>query len=312
MLHGKIKETYRLEATVRKYFLLLFLGIVFIFPTLVSAQSEIKLKSAQVQLWPEYDQPSMLVIYDFVVDVSTPLPAQVTFRLPKEANIIAVAFDQGGSLLNATFKPEKKGDWQYLTITVDAVTTYHFEYYEPLNINGNTRAFNYSLPVDYATESFTVKVREPLDTVSLKGDPGITKTDENGVAYYVTESKNLAAGTEFTFALQYEKTTSALVVPPTEVQTGTINENTSGRLPLNSYLPYILGGIGVVLIVGGVAYYFFSGRTRGRSSRRRRHAHSEVEENDDAAIIHCSQCGTRARPNDRFCRTCGSRLRVET
>ncbi len=58
------------------------------------------------------------------------------------------------------------------------------------------------------------------------------------------------------------------------------------------------------MIVGGFMYYRQSGRTVSKKSRRRR---AEGEESESG--VYCAQCGTRARGGDRFCRTCGSRIR---
>lgn len=295
---------------MRKWLSLLMLGVLFALPSLASAQGGISLSKVQVQLWPEYDQPSMLVIFDFTVSKDTTLPAQISFRLPKDANVNAVAFDQGGNLVNGKFDASTvDGDWQILTITVDAVTAYHFEYYEPIAINGNAREFTYRMPVEYAIESFIVKVQEPVDVVSFSTDPALEKLQANGVNSYESKPAGLTAGTEFALKLQYQKTTDALMVPTTPVQTAPIDETATGRISLTGYLPYIFGGLGIVLIVGGLLYYFLSGRDRGQKPRRRTRSHSEPESASSA--VHCHQCGSRAHPNDRFCRICGSRLRLE-
>jgi len=295
---------------MRKWFSILMLGVFFVFPSLASAQSEIKLNTVQVQLWPEYDQPSMLLIFDFTVSKNTTLPAQVAFRLPKDANVIAVAFEENGNLVNANSAPTTQdGEWQILTITVDAGTTYHFEYYEPISFNGRARQYSYLWPADYAVEAFNIKVQEPVDTVSLTSEPALEKTQENGANFYSSKPVSLAAGEQFILNLQYEKSSDALTVPESPVQTAPIDETTSGRIPLNSYLPYILGGLGAVLIVGGLLYYFLSGRERGQKPRHRNRSPSDSESN--ASAVHCHQCGTRTKPSDRFCRVCGTRLRQD-
>jgi hypothetical protein len=289
--------------------LLMILGMLFAIPAAASAQTEIKLSSVKVQLWPEYDQPSMLVIYDFKVAESTPLPAKISLRLPADANVIAVAFDDGaGNLINAAFEgPVKGGEWQTLTITVDSLTTYRFEYYEALSANGKTRQFNYVWPGDYAVESFSIGVQEPVDTITLSAEPTLNKTQRNGINYYESKSLGLAAGEQFTLNLQYDKSSNQLTAP-SGVQTAPIDQNTEGRISFNSYVPYILGVIGLTLIAGGLVYYFQPGRARGGKKRSR--SRPPREQADDGNI-HCHQCGTRARPGDRFCRTCGTRLRLD-
>lgn len=294
---------------MRKWLSILLLGIFLVFPSLAFAQGEITLDKVDVQLWPEYDQPSMLVIFEFTADKNTSLPAQFTFHLPKDANVIAAAFYDNGNLLNADYTPvTPDGDWQTLTITVDKATTYRFEYYEPISFNDRTRKFSYLWNADYAVKAFNIKVQEPMDTVSLTSEPALEKSQENGVNVYLGKPVNLAAGEQFTLKLQYEKSSDALAVPASQVRTAPIDETTSGRIPLNTYLPYILGGVGGILVVGGLLYYFLSNRERGQKPRRRSHAPSETE---SSSAIHCHQCGTRAKSGDRFCRVCGTRLRQD-
>jgi hypothetical protein len=87
---------------------------------------------------------------------------------------------------------------------------------------------------------------------------------------------------------------------------------TPGQNSLMAALPWALGGLGVALIAGGGAWYYFSGRqNQGSQPRRRRRATAPVEVEDDGGYIYCHQCGKRASPGDRFCRTCGTKLRVE-
>ncbi|MCJ7431863.1 MAG: zinc ribbon domain-containing protein, partial [Anaerolineales bacterium] len=162
---------------------------------------------------------------------------------------------------------------------------------------------------DYAVEAFSIKLQEPVDTVSLTSEPALEKSQENGTNIYSNKPVSLAAGEQFTLNLHYEKSSDALTVPESPVQTSPIDETTSGRIPLNSYLPYILGGLGAILIVGGLVYYFLSGRERGQKPRRRNRSPSDSESNTSAA--HCHQCGTRTKPGDRFCRVCGTRLRKD-
>ncbi|HEX6268955.1 MAG TPA: zinc ribbon domain-containing protein, partial [Anaerolineales bacterium] len=45
-----------------------------------------------------------------------------------------------------------------------------------------------------------------------------------------------------------------------------------------------------------------------RSGARRRRSQRMQEAKNGH---YCHECGARAQPGDRFCRTCGSRLRVE-
>jgi hypothetical protein len=117
-------------------------------------------------------------------------------------------------------------------------------------------------------------------------------------------------GNSFQFELAYQRTSDTLIdataasqVQPSEP----IGEDTPGRISIAN-LPWIIGGFGIALI--GIALFSYwrstySSKAKPRSVNRR----PVKKESDEQA--YCHKCGARAYAGDRFCRTCGSRLRVE-
>ena len=295
---------------MRKWILILLLGMFFVFPNFVFAQSNLTLANVSVQLWPEYDQPSMLVITDFEIPATITLPVNLSFRIPKDANLIAVAsYTADGSLANAVFEgPKDDGEWQIFTVTLDS-TTARFEYYQPITFNGNQRIFSYLWDGMYAVNTFNIRVLEPADTTSLTTTPKLTSIEQQeGLKYFHGSPVKLAGGEQFALNLEYQKTSNALIASTPGIQPAApVDENTPGRVSLNNYLPYVIGGLGVIMIVGGLVYYLRSGKTGMKKSRRRQHANANVEESE--SDVYCAQCGTRAHNGDRFCRTCGARMR---
>ena len=295
---------------MRKWFFILAVGILYVFPSMVFAQNNVSLASMSVQLWPEYDQPSMLVITDFAVSPVIKFPASVTFHIPRDANLIAVAaYDTEGNLVNAVFDgPNADGDWQAFTITLNSAAA-RFEYYQPITFNGEQRIFSYLWDGAYAVNVFDIRVLEPLDTTSLDTIPALPSiSQENELKYFEGDPVKLAAGEQFRLNLDYKKTSDELITSSQGVQPAApVDENTPGRISLSNYLPYLLGGLGVVMIIGGFAYYWRAGRDSVfKRTRRRAHSNVENEENEES---YCPQCGSRAKAGDRFCRVCGGRIR---
>ncbi|MFN8412138.1 MAG: zinc ribbon domain-containing protein [Anaerolineales bacterium] len=294
---------------MRKLFLIVMLGVIFAFPSSFAfAQTNITLPSMSVQLWPEYDQPSMLVLTDFELPADTALPVNLTFRIPKDANLIAVAnYTSDGKLADAVFDgPKADGDWQVFTITMNS-TAARFEYYDAITFSGNKRIYSYLWDGTYAVDQFNIRVLQPLDTTSLTTDPSLPSiANENDLKYFVGDPVKLAAGEMFPLNLQYEKTTDSLVSASQGIQ-APVDENTQGRISLNNSLPYVIGGLGVIMLVGGSIYLWQSNRKSSKKPRRRASAQAEAELED--GDTYCPQCGARAKAGDRFCRTCGARLR---
>jgi len=271
------------------------------------AQSGPALTRLDVQLRPEYDQPSMLILYDFEVEPLTELPARLTFRIPETANLTAVASQQGEQLLNAQYEgPVREGAWQVFTVIVATTAAYRVEYYQPLKRTDGTRTFEYEWPGSFNVEKFSVSVLQPPDTLSWSTVPALQDSSALGALTLFSNSPvSIAAGESFTLVLEYDRQTEELVVPPSGIQPVTpIGEETAGRVSIEQYLPFILGGAGITIVLAGVVYYLLSGRSSGRRRRRRR---MEPRQHLDTGI-YCPQCGSRAEGGDQFCRVCGTRL----
>jgi hypothetical protein len=290
----------------------LLLGLM-ISPSIAGAQGGTKLDSINIELWSEYDQASMLVIKQFVVSQSTPLPVDVTLRFPKEGNLRAVAVETNGSLFNKNFAPPAtQGNWQTVTINVQSYDPHRIEYYQPLTREGNKRQFKYQWFGDYYVKEFTVGILIPADSIELITSPALqsTSTSADGSAILGTVTKSeLRMGNSFQFELEYQRTSDTLIDPsqadpiqPVEP----VGADTPGRVSITN-LPWIIGGFGLALIIVALFSYWKSTQS-GEAKPRKRRRKTEGSEDEQA---YCHECGARAYPGDRFCRTCGSRLRTE-
>jgi hypothetical protein len=286
-----------------------------VFPSSAGAQGETKLESINIELLSEYDQPSMLVIYEFIVSQDTPLPAEVTLRFPKNSNLVAVAVKNNGELFNKDFTPPvEQGNWQTIKIKAESYDPHRIEYYQPLTMDGNKRQFKYQWFGDYYVKEFTVTGLIPADSTELVTSPVLenTATTPDGLLTTGTVTKNdLKMMNSFQFELEYQRTSAALTKSDqatAQVEPVTpVDVNTPGRVSITN-LPWIIGGFGLALIGFALFSYWRSTQSGESQPRKRRRPKPEAEEEGQA---YCHECGARAHSGDRFCRTCGSRLRVE-
>lgn len=293
---------------MRKWFILL-IALLLVFPSSADAQGTITLESLKVRLWSEHDQPSMLVIYDFEVSADTQVPVNIEIRVPKEGNITAVALEDGGRLVNADFTgPVEDGNWQVITFRVQARTTYHLEYYQPLNRTENLRKFNYQWTGGYPVNNFSVEIQVPEDSTGVKTNPAIPFVQDQSFLSGGAMMSGLDAEQTYQIQLEYSRTNDALPATPPSSQvepSAPVDANTDGRVTLDN-LPYILGGFGVVLIIAALYYAWrVNSFQLPKPRRRQRESHETILQ------TYCHQCGARAHEGDRFCRTCGSKFRAE-
>jgi len=297
---------------MRKWLVFILLLGLMIFPSKAGAQNEIKFETLNVELWSEYDQPSVLVINEFVLSKDTPVPAIVIFRFPKEANLMAVAVNQNGSLFNINFDgPTIQDNWETIKINVQTYEPHRVEYYQQFSKDGKKRTFNYQWFGDYAVNNLNVGILIPSDSTGVITSPILSNTSTDGGFFTGTASKSrLNAGQSYDFNVEYSRDSDTVInsegspiVQPSEP----LGPSTEGRVSIDK-MPYVIGGVGVVLIGIALFFYWRSTHTEATSTpRRRKHQKSEAAAEGQA---YCHECGARAHEGDRFCRTCGSRLRV--
>jgi hypothetical protein len=297
---------------MRKWLIFILLMGLIMIPSNAGAQNEIKFETLKVELWSEYDQPSMLVISEFVVSKDTPLPAIVTFRFPKDANLMAVAVNQTDGLFNVNFDgPTEQGNWETIKINVQTYDPHRVEYYQQFSRDGMMRTFEYQWFGDYAVNDFQIGLLIPADSSDVTTNPILSSTTTQGSFLTGTATKSgLTAGQPYDFSLEYSRDSDAIinigdspVVQPSEP----IGPETEGRISIDS-LPYVIGGVGALLIV--IAFFFYWRSTQAERSatpRKRRRPNNGGSAEGQA---YCHECGARAHEGDRFCRTCGSRLRT--
>ena len=298
---------------------LMLLALVLFFVVPAQAQDSIHFYSVKVDIWPEFDRPAVLVIYHLTLVEDTILPALVEIRIPAQAEINAVAMvDSTNGLFNAQYERTVDGDWATLSITATSLD-FQVEYYDVLVKNGTTRYISFAWPGGIAVDAFTASLQNPTGSTDLQMDPAPVRTenDSYNLPNSITQTLSLSAGEAFTLNAQYEKITDDLSVAGLPVQPSQPLEDTSGQVVWSSILPWVIGGLGLGLIVLGLLVLFSFLRSGQRNGRRGKAKHAGKKGvlptetmPEKESMIYCHECGNRARPGDQFCRTCGSRLRL--
>jgi hypothetical protein len=298
---------------MRKWFLIFAMTVLLIFPSFVFAKDRIEIESINVELWPEFDKAEMLVIDHIMLSKDTVFPVQLDIHVPADAELNTVAVGEPGGISDQGIEYTKKNDGGWLVVSIKVTgPAIQLEYYDPgLKKDGSLHSYSYRWLSDYDVVDFGIILQEPFDATEFKSslsllDDGV---HADNMQYYSSNVGAVPAGKTLSFDLSYEKPTDSLSVSRLEIQPVDVNENTPGRVSLNNFLPYVIGGLGIILIVGGLAYYRQSGSAGSRKSRRRQNASAAREENESG--VYCAQCGARAHGGDRFCRTCGSRIRQQ-
>jgi hypothetical protein len=312
------------------------------------AQSAPPLATLTIDVWPEYDRPStVLVIYRGEFAADTPLPAQVTIRIPASAGEpSAVAAPRPGNeaapvnqwselVASKQVTTTRSGDWVQVTFT-PPTRLFTVEFYDKLNTVTFDRQYKLTWPGDWAAQAVRVNVREPFGATNFQATPALPPgaIDEEGLMAHQLDVGALRAGQSFALSLSYHRedsrtSTSALQLvtpvparPPAPTPVAAVS----------SSWPLIVALVaGSALVIGGVIWYVRSQRaetfrpyeppgfrrTKGRKSVRTsraprprpRPALSSSPEASPGSAGFCTQCGKVLRPDDVFCSRCGARVK---
>jgi hypothetical protein len=304
---------------MRKWVIPLLLIVCLLLPLSVRAQDPVSINSLEIDIWPEYDKPSVLVIYHLALSSSTSFPANLSIRIPITAgDPYAVAERQvNGSLYTINPTRQVIGNWAIISFTTTE-SEVQLEYYDPgLVKDGNARHFQYTWPGDYAVSQLTIQVQEPSGATDMRISPslGAGEVGTDGLTYYSQDLGAVSALQTIQITVDYKKSSDALSVENLPIEpSASIPPTNAVDLNISTLLPWILGILGAGLIIGGSIWFWQSGRQRPATKPLRRRSRktgfqSETISTTDEGDIYCSQCGKRAQPGDQFCRSCGAPIR---
>lgn len=292
----------------RRFNLVLVVSLVLaLSANLAYAADPLSLLELKISLWPEYDQPGMLVIYRGQVDQPTPAEAAIQLQIPASAaSSLQVAYSDTGQLYNIQHTDTVNGALMTIAFTTPN-GSFQLEYYDSsLDLSSPNRHYSFAATTPYLTQNLILEVQQPAGASPLTTNPplGNLIPGPDGLNYETQIRSNVPAHDPIQVDLSYTKTTSLLTVNNPNPQA---TPEPSASQASNSWLYGLLGLAGIALVIGGLIWFT---RPKLKTNKSRR---SERKKPAPAAVpaqsVFCQQCGQKAKAGDQFCRRCGTALR---
>src|SRR5660397_288473 len=282
--------------------------------------TEVSATQMKVSVWPEYDDPRVLVIYQGDLDSAVSLPARVEFNFPKGAEIgMACEVNPSGGHACKPYQLTDHGDYQTLSFLVESQRKVFFEYYyeafpgfpgtDPL------REFDFTFRPGFSVDALSLEVQEPMRAREFTLDPEFPSvtSDSQGLNYHVLTDSDVKVGDVQTVSISYSKDDNDPSVTPGSA-TGSGEASREQASPdqqgSNTTLILIVGVLGAVaLVLGGYAVLRpASSRGRGSGSRGQRGQAGSAKRNKKSGVgvRYCTHCGSQVESSSRFCPDCGS------
>ncbi len=272
------------------------------------AQSPVVVIDAlDIEIWPDYDKASVLVMLTGTLPGDTRFPASVTLPLPQAAQLNAVARidKKDGNMKDDIFSStDFPGTLTFITPDL----RFRVEYYLPYAVNKAQRSFDYNWLAAVAVNNFQLRVQRPTSAGTLNTKPAAAKVVKSGDGfdYHTFPARAVPAGQPFSLHVDYKMTTaqlSATSLPP---------QNTGTQTPPLPATPGTGSGISWALaavVIGGliiIVVLIWQIASRRSSPNIRHPIDSRVEKQSRTEF--CRNCGEPIDDGDRFCSGCGSEL----
>jgi hypothetical protein len=287
-------------------YLFLLILIMLMLPSPGHTQDKVTaIDSLAVEIWPDYDRASVLVLLTGTLLADAKLPASITLPFPAAAQLNAVArVDSGdGEMKDITTYTQTPDEITFVT----TVLQFRVEYYFPYTLDNDHRTFTFKWSADLSVNNFQIRVQQPKSASSLTTVPGTidVASEADGFTYHAFPIKFVPAGQPFSVTVDYtmdsdQLSVASLVSPGVEE---------SASPPLAREKAGINWSI-VVMVVGGiiilvVLVWQFAARRAGSSRPEVRPAESKSA----SASRFCTHCGNPIAKEDKFCSKCGSALK---
>ena len=226
-----------------------------------------------VDIWPDYDKASVLVMLTGTLPRTSPLPARITLPLPSSAEINAVArIDSRDGVMKDDIL-SSPGLGELTLITPDPA--FRVEYYLPYAAKDRQRSFDFTWQAGLAVAKFRVKVQQPAAASAFRTVPAGADIvqDENGLNYHTFPAQSLSTGGRFNLHVDYTMDRPLLSVqnlPAPAPAPGPSVPPVQAAPPVPGInWPYLAVFSGSVLMALAVFWMVITQRS-GRSGNRRR------------------------------------------
>jgi len=279
----------------------------------------------RLSLWPEYDDPRVLVMLRGEMTPREAFPTSLVLPLPKGAEIVGAGMiSEHNELLLHPHQVQSGDTHDSIQLNLPVPRFFLEFYYNPFTTNDPQKRFTYAAPTSYPIETLQVDIQQPLKATDFTVTPSPMErlSDNQGFTYYQFTYHNVPQNQSHLFHVAYTKTTAA---PSVQKQQPTPQEKSQGLARPNTTLVAFTVLAGAIVLFLGWAYFF-----RWRQIRTAPLTNASVSlpsladtlttllqtsapPSDTAPTISptpttinfCTNCGRKLLPEDRFCAGCG-------
>jgi hypothetical protein len=136
------------------------------------AGDDLTIGRMKIAIWPEYDDPGVLVIYDGRFADSSRFPLKTSFFLPKDAVISdACSLSPRGQHFCQLYETVSRGEFNEVLLFLPFPNFYLSFHTYPNNDKTDNRAFTYHIRTNHKIEKLEMDIQQPLRSTLFTINP---------------------------------------------------------------------------------------------------------------------------------------------
>ena len=218
----------------------------------------------RVMIWPEYDDPGALVVYDGRFSDPTAFPAKSRFFVPKDIVISdACSLSPGGQHFCQLFKMSDKGAWNEVELWLPFPNFYLSFHLPHTDMTTAERTLDYRLKANHPIKTMEVDIQQPLRSSHFSVLPAASgESIKKGFHHFSDTLHDIAKGDERVFKIRYSKKD---VKPSIDIKYASMTGPKTWGSPYDnqkrvSSIIYVVFGTGVTALFGIIALLIWKKR----------------------------------------------------
>ena len=271
----------------------------------------------EVEFWPDYDRPSVLVLLTGTLPDDADFPATIVMPIPENATINAIArVDESGSMFS-DLEVDDSIPGQLTITTMEP--TFRIEYYVPYSAEGNQRDYTFEWQSDMAVNELMATIQQPsfASEITLSPEAIQVSNRQDGLLYHTLPVREVPAGEKYSVETSYNLLQPQLSAELLGAQQPAIPSETIGDVGgqesgFNWQIVLVATAFGLALAARAWLLLGYRQARRRiskpqpvRRPRGKRTSYSASRSSTGKANF-CHECGQQLTPGDKFCRNCGT------
>jgi len=189
--------------------LTLLLALFTLLAAEAQAKDDLSIGRMRVMIWPEYDDPSVLAVYDGRFIDDSKFPTTTDFFIPKGAIINDVcSLSPGGQHYCQLYDVSKGDDYDTVHLSLPYSNFYLSFHLSPIDLETVERQIDYVINANHPIGSMEVDIQQPLRSTNFTVSPtGAEKYQEDEFNHYTHTLDDIAKGESRVFEIGYLKET---------------------------------------------------------------------------------------------------------